>query len=155
MHFRASISFLTVCCLTLAGCSCSSDPKPPENSAKPNKPTGVVRLLVIDDPPLAEAIEREWTALGGEIEVRNATSDEIAGLKKLSADAVVYPSGLLGEFAERELIVPVPEDVLADRKFARRVILPLARQHETSWGSQAYAVPVGSPQLVLFYRSDI
>jgi ABC-type glycerol-3-phosphate transport system substrate-binding protein len=122
-----------------------------------------LRLLVVDDPGLADAVERQWRARAeGEIEVRQMTTEELLGerRRRLATDAVVYPSGLIGELAERGYIVSIADDVVNDRaesgpRFARRDIFELIRQREITWGEHVYAVPLGSPTLVLFYRRDL
>ncbi|MCU0983176.1 MAG: extracellular solute-binding protein, partial [Pirellulaceae bacterium] len=75
--------------------------------------------------------------------------------KRLAADAVIYPSGLIGELAERGWIVPLSDDSIGSPEFARRDIFDLLRQHEIMWGDQVYAVPLGSPALTLIYRPDM
>lgn len=164
MPFRAPphsrlrlLSFALACCaLALSACPWS---KPDSQTGKSNaepKPIGVVRLLVVDDLPLAEAITRQWQARAeGELEIKNVTSEELVALKKFSADAIIYPSGLLGELAERELVVPVPKDVIADEQFDRPDLLPNSGQREVTWGTTVYAVSLGSPQLVILYRADL
>lgn len=163
MRYRAlhgSFSF-TLClgvvssALAVVGCS-GSKPAVKTVQSKTAATAGGVRLLVVDDRPLAEAISRQWQARAeGELEVKNLAGNQLASLTKLSADAVIYPSGLLGELAERELIAPLPQDVQADAQFDRPDLLPMARQREVTWGAQVYAVSFGSPQLVVCYRADL
>jgi len=125
-------------------------------------------LVVVDDAPLAEAVDREWRARAeGGIEVRQMASSDLLKDRKrpLAADAIIYPSGLIGELAVRDLIVPIASDVVNDRgvggedtnqpRFARRDIFELIRQRDIVWGEQVYAVPLGSPTFVLFYRRDV
>jgi multiple sugar transport system substrate-binding protein len=112
---------------------------------------------VIDDPELADVIQRQWRARAeGEIVVQQKTSREIVAAEgRLGADAVIYPAALIGELAERQLIVSVPDDVLNGAQLAQRDVLELIRLHEVTWGKKTYAVAFGSPQLTLFYRADI
>jgi multiple sugar transport system substrate-binding protein len=115
-------------------------------------------LIVVDDPALAEAIQQQWKARAeGELEVRKLESAELGDprRKRLAADAVIYPSGLIGELAERGWIVPLSDDSIGSPEFARRDIFDLLRQHEIMWGDQVYAVPLGSPALTLIYRPDM
>jgi ABC-type glycerol-3-phosphate transport system substrate-binding protein len=115
-----------------------------------------VRLLVVDDPPLAAAIRRQWAAQGtGELTVRQATSDELMESERPDADAIIYPSGLIGELAQRQWIVPVPDEVLQSETLAWNDVFRLLRLKEATWGDRTYGLPLGSPQLVLFYRADI
>ena len=122
-------------------------------NAEPSKP---LRLLVIDDPPLAAAIKREWRSrTESEIEVREMTSQEVLKANRLPADAVIFPTGLIGHLAERRLIVPLSEQALASQEFGRRDIFAQVRLREISWGTRTFAVPLGCPQLLLAYRSDV
>lgn len=117
-----------------------------------------VRVLVVDDPELAEVIQRQWQARAeGEIQVLQAKASEIVdtGADNLRADAIIYPAGMIGELAERELIVPISDEALASPQLNRRDVVELARLHEVEWGQQVYAVPFGSPQFTLFYRVDV
>ena len=99
-------------------------------------------------------------SIDDELEVRTATSKELAEAKRFSADVVVFPARWMGELAERELIQPVPEAMLKDTSDAPALIkvddlLPTVRQCDVSWGRKVYAVTLGSPQLVLLYRPDV
>jgi len=149
-------------------CGCPEADDGPTPSSKPSKPAAPVRLIVVDDKGLADAVDREWKARAeGEIKVRQMETKEILehGDRPLPADAVIYPSGLIGELASRDLIVPIDDDVVNDRsvdskeldrpRFARRDIFELIRQQDIVWGEKVYAVPLGSPTFVLFYRPDL
>jgi ABC-type glycerol-3-phosphate transport system substrate-binding protein len=112
-------------------------------------------LLVVDDPSLAEAVQLQWRARAeGDIEVQQMSADELVDARRnrLAADAVIYPSGLIGELAERNWIVPIGEDVFNGPEFGRRDIFDQIRQREIVWGEQVFAVPLGSPQLTLLYN---
>ncbi|MCU0980796.1 MAG: hypothetical protein MUF25_16730, partial [Pirellulaceae bacterium] len=89
--------------LALAVCGCPGQPPSPPapTVAQPATP---LQLIVVDDPALAEAIQQQWKARAeGELEVRKLESAELGDprRKRLAADAVIYPSGLIGELAER------------------------------------------------------
>lgn len=159
---------LPLAALSALSCGC---PKTNDGTkTHPNGPKSPVplRLVVVDDPRLADAVEREWRARAeGEIRVRQMATDEILkdSDRRLAADAVIYPVGLIGELATRDLIVPIADDVVNDRtsgngktnrpRFARRDIFELVRQQDIVWGERVYAVPLGSPAFVLFYRRDL
>ena len=68
---------------------------------------------------------------------------------------MIYPSGLIGELAERGWIAPLSDDALDSPEFARRDIFDQLRQHEIKWGDATYAAPLGSPPLTLVYRPDL
>jgi multiple sugar transport system substrate-binding protein len=124
-------------------------------------PTESIRLLVIDDPALADALQREWQGYSKTpLAITQQTTQQleqqhVAERKPLAADAVVYPAGLIGALADAGLISPLPDSVVDSKALDRPDILALARLHEAMWGEQVYAIPFGSPQLVLMYRSDL
>jgi multiple sugar transport system substrate-binding protein len=136
----------------------------PEKSAEQPLPAAVkvpsdLKLVVIDDAPLAGAVEQlraEWRArLGDELTVVQATEDFVDNQEVLSADAVIYPSRMLGQLAESKLIVPFPADFIANRELARSDTFELLQIGETNWARRPYAVAFGSPVLTLYVRSDL
>ena len=127
-----------------------------------------LRLLVIDDPELAEVIPFEWQArMGSELQVTQMTSAEFfADTKKsLQADIVVFPGPLIGELVEGQHIVKIPTSLLTDKesddsesdenRFAWQDVFPLVRTQECQWGKRVYMLPLGSPSLVMMVRQDI
>jgi multiple sugar transport system substrate-binding protein len=112
--------------------------------------------LVIDDPALAAGIERVWRAKSeAPLEVRQATSQDLANLSRPDADAVIYPSALLGELAERGWLFPLTEEMQEDSDLNQHDVLDMLRLREVRWGEEAYAVSFGSPVLLVAYRADI
>jgi multiple sugar transport system substrate-binding protein len=75
--------------------------------------------------------------------------------KSLDADVVIYPSVELGGLAERDLLRPIPGAWLDRPEYAKKDLFELPGLRETAWGETTYAVPLGSPVLVLFYRTDL
>lgn len=143
--------------LLLAGCPRPESTAPPEPPGPP-RAAPPLKLLVLDDPGLAAAIERQWRARADtEIQILQTTSSELVASapRSLAADAVIYPSGMLGELVVRELIVAMPRSEVNGEAFARRDIFDLIRQREIAWGTQVFAVPLGSPTLTLMYRRDL
>lgn len=143
--------------VALAVCGCPGQPTPPPAQTD-SQPASPLRLIVVDDKALAAAVQQQWQARAeGELEVRELTAAELCdpGRKRLAADAVLYPSGLIGELAERGWIAPLSDDAVAAPDLARRDIFAHLRQHETMWGDQVYAVPLGSPSLLVIYRPDL
>jgi multiple sugar transport system substrate-binding protein len=151
---RVRRAILAAGMLLVAGCS-GTEPDG-QNGVERSDFAAPVRLLVVDDPPLAAVIRREWQARGtGELIVRDVSSAALAARDRLDADAVIYPSGLLGELVERRLIVPVPDHVLDSETLAWQDVFRLLRLKEATWGDQIYGLPLGSPQFVLYYRADV
>ncbi len=159
-HFHpsllASLQFFAVlAAITLAvGCR----PDSPESTSNTSKPTeqSPLRVLVVDDEPLGEAIARQWIArTESKIDVQHATYERIASAQRLPADVVVFPSSLLGQLAERGLIAPIPSETLRGGEFDERDVFGQVRMAEVRWGRQPAAVPLGSPQLLLAYREDL
>jgi multiple sugar transport system substrate-binding protein len=116
-----------------------------------------LKLLVVDDDAMATAINSlkgEWSAeTGGGLEIRTATSAELANSKSLAEDAVIYPASALGALAERELIEALPETAPSDLAWSD--LFESLQLREAMWGGKRYAVPFGSPVFVLWYRPDL
>ncbi len=149
-------SLLVVAATLIAGCS-EPSPQPPTKpvAAPPKK----LRLLVVDDAALAQRIGRvkgEWEARSAApLEVKELTVSELTATKSLDADAIIYPSVELGGLAERDLLRPIPAAWLDRPEYAKKDLFELPGLRETAWGETAFAVPLGSPVLVLFYRTDL
>jgi multiple sugar transport system substrate-binding protein len=141
--------------LTCLGCNSEQDAQQnPDTHPQDAK----LSLLVLDDPELADAIRRQWTERGeGELTVNEGTAKELLDATKpsINADAVIYPSGMIGQLIESNLIVPLPAKTLRDPNLAWSDILDLVRLREATWDRKAYALPLGSPQFALFYRADV
>lgn len=134
-----------------AGC-----PKPAPVPATNHSQTPPLRVMVVDDPPLAAAVAREWLAhTESKVELVEITTEKAAAAAQLPVDVVIYPPALLGQFATADLLLPLAENALSDPAYARDEILPALKSVETTWGRRTLAVPLGSPQLVLWYRPDL
>src|SRR5258705_6580371 len=155
MHCRVAIVFFAaIAAILLAGCPSAAGPAPTKSRGAVKLQTLV--LLVVDDPPLGQAIAREWRGrTEEELTVRDASLAEVNAAGRLPADAVIFPSGLIGQLAQRGLIVPLDGSALEDSDFNYRDIFDQVRLREMRWGNRTVAVPLGSPQLLLAYRADI
>src|SRR5688500_9608118 len=84
---------------------CGDGNSQPDEPAAPPFQGQVVRLLVVDDPALTAAVrglQGEWQARSGaELKLEETSSNQLLKATELSADAVIYPSPLIGELAER------------------------------------------------------
>ena len=142
---------------TVTGCREAEQAALPPTATEPES-LAPLRVLVIDDPELATVIPRQWQARAERgVAIEQTTTQEFlaAKRKRLGVDAVIYPSGLLGELAQRDLLEPFAEDSLNSSQFARREIFELSRLREVEWGGKVLAVTFGSPQWNLLYRRDI
>ncbi|HZZ28437.1 MAG TPA: extracellular solute-binding protein [Pirellulales bacterium] len=149
--------------IAVGGCSKNGEQPAAENSAGPAASTHAaianVRITVIDDPELAQAIDRlrgEWKAqTGSELQIEQMSAANVNSAEKLDADSVLYPPALLGTLAERRLIRPLNKDWLKEDPLEIADLLLLLDSPELTWDGQPYAVPLGSPVLVLMYRPDL
>ncbi len=157
---RRLASFLLIIAVVLplaSGCP-SVEPQTSAPTDAPPGPPRTLEVLVIDDDPLATALQRQWQARSDTpINLRRATTDEVraAADSIWATDVVVFPSGLLGELAEHERIVPLAKRQFESDEFARQDVFELLRRGETAWGEESFAVALGSPQLTLLYRRDL
>ena len=121
-----------------------------------SKPTGPLRVVVVDDAKLAATIGRMWAARTElKIEIRETTLKEFASADKWSADIVIYPPPLIGQLVDANRLLPISPSRLNENELAWVDILPLIRLRECTWNKRAYATPFGSRTLVLLYRADI
>ncbi len=116
-----------------------------------------LRLAVVDDPALAAAVVQargEWNAqTGAELEVTEISEKELERAETLPADAVLCPSHTLGILAERDLIAPVPKNIIRGDQW--NGIFDLPKLREAAWGGRIVAVPFGSPVFCCYYRADL
>ena len=128
-----------------------------QEPAETKQDQGPLRLVVVDDPEFADAILAQWAARAEtQLNVRQITAAEMLDeSKSLDTDVVIYPSRYLGELVERRLIMPLPKEAISAKDFEWSDILELVRLRETAWGEKTYAVPLGSPIPLLWYRPDL
>ncbi len=157
-NWRLSLaSLLLALVASAAGCPRNSSPPSAPDDTAP-APARTLRILVVDDESLAASLEREWQARSETpIAIQQISDSAVVGQDAAgwSADVVVFPSGLLGELAESERIVPLTSQQLDVASFDRPDVFEAARRGETVWGKQTFAVSLGSPQLTLAYRRDL
>jgi ABC-type glycerol-3-phosphate transport system substrate-binding protein len=118
-----------------------------------------LRLAVVDDSAMAKSIARlqgEWKAQTGiTLEIVEHSTEEISSARKIDADAVIYPSAMMGALAERDLIRPISPAWLSGDPLEAADLLQSPDALEFTWDGKAYGVPLGSPLFVLLYRSDL
>lgn len=150
-----SISFA----LLLPGCENEHSSGAPKIKPAPPRPAPALRLVVVDDSALAEAVRRlrgEWNARsGGALEVSELTGEQLLKSKTIDADGVIYPARYLGALAERELIAETRPSSIEREGFDAADVFALARLEACRWGDKQMALPLGSPVFVLYYRADL
>jgi multiple sugar transport system substrate-binding protein len=140
--------------LPFAGCQ--GDPQEQPKVAKPVGPERPMRVIVVDDAPFAETLQRQWSArTDSQLELQQMSAAQLEQAQQLSADVVVYPSECLGTLAHRNLIIVPTESVRRQASYDLPDVFDLQRNAEVRWGDQTYAFSFGSPQLVLMYRADL
>jgi ABC-type glycerol-3-phosphate transport system substrate-binding protein len=132
--------------LLFAGCQS----KPPVPVAAPSAqlPTSVaLRVLVVNDPALAEAIGRlrgEWQEVsGGELTAVAKPWNEILAADSLDADVIVFPTRYMGELSSRGWLRPVRKSVLEDKALDFNDFFPLIRRRLIVWDGETMALPLG------------
>jgi ABC-type glycerol-3-phosphate transport system substrate-binding protein len=135
------------------GCTRNQEALDPEHQAE--RQSLPLRVVVIDTPLLAQSLKTQWLAHdGGEIQIREMRADDLRTTRRLLADVIIYPSGMIGELVKAGHLTPLsfPE---GDLGWSGEAVLENQRVVEVNWGSDLYAVSFGSPQPMLAYRRDV
>lgn len=148
------------CCLLVVLAGCPIGGSNGDNGSGGVLPKDVdLKLLVVDDPALATAVERlagEWNAqTGSGFQVQEISQQELTGRDTVAVDAVIGPSCQIGELAENSGVVRVPDSLLEDDLVNWPDVFSLLRVRETVWGKAVVGVPLGSPVFVVYYRADL
>jgi multiple sugar transport system substrate-binding protein len=147
--------------VNIAGCTSGNGSESPEDSSEAAASlSGVeLKLVVVDDPGLAEAVRLlrgEWQgSTGAKLEISEQTAAVLLDAKDFSADVVIYPVEFLGELAERDWLAPIPKATLEDPTLAWLEIFESDKSRLATWGTEAYAIPFGAPVLTCCYRADL
>jgi ABC-type glycerol-3-phosphate transport system substrate-binding protein len=146
--FRFS-TLLLLAHVLLPGCTNDegrSKPSQPKVASAPG-PSLTLRVLVVNEPELAQAINRlrgEWAEQAtGELETTTTTWAELAAAKTIDADVIVFSSRHLGELCARDWLRPVRTNVLESDDFDADDFFPLVRRDLIKWGGQPMALPLG------------
>jgi hypothetical protein len=132
--------------LLFAGCQ--SKPPVPVVAPSAQLPTSVaLRVLVVNDPALAEAIGRltgEWhEQSGGELTASSKPWSDVAAAENIEADVIIFPTRYLGELCTRSCLRPVRKSVLEDKTLDFEDVFPIVRRQLITWGGQVMALPLG------------
>ncbi len=155
------LRLIAVAILALAplNAGCEKARNDSSHAAKTGAPPAMLRLAVVDDPELAEALRKvrgEWRAeSGSELDVQELPAGDIVSAEKIDADAVIYPLRLLGTLAQRKLIRPLSASWLKGDPLVAGDLLLSPDSPEFTWDGQAYAVPLGEPVFVLACNADV
>lgn len=156
---RASLSVGVLCALWATmqvGCGKGA---PETNGDQAPRESPPLCVLVIDDPQMAAAIRRaagQWRIeQGGEVTVKEATAEQLGELEHFQADGLICAPAYIGALASEQKITPLAKQWLAQCSNQWGGVFELLRLREAGWGEQTYAVPLGSPVLVCYYRADL
>ena len=142
--------------LPLTGCPKQEDAS--EGPAGP-PPGTTLRLIVVEDPSLAQSIgylQSEWKAQSGvTLAIETVAQDDFDSGTAPDADVVIAPSWLLGPACEAGWVLPVPQKVIQNDENNWPDLFSLIRYREVTWKGKPMAVPFGSPVPVLYYRPDL
>ncbi len=149
MTFRTSL-LLLLAFGTFLGCNNTAEKEPTQVKTPP------LSVTIVGEKGLAEVIRRELSARSEEeIVVDVVTEEVLLNQKRFTNDLLIYPPALMGELIERDWIVPVPSATLGNEALQLNDITLGILQTETRWGAKPYALPLGSPVLMLMVRTDL
>ncbi|PQO38512.1 ABC transporter substrate-binding protein [Blastopirellula marina] len=144
--------FLLAFVVSVVGCS----NKKSSSTDRPKIETPPLSITVVDDEALAERIRLELSARSEEkITVETMTQEVFLNQKRQTKDILIYPPAMMGELIERDWLTPVPSSILSSPDLALDDIVLGIRQTEIHWGEKTYALPLGSPVLMLMVRTDL
>lgn len=140
----------------LVGCGQKPDSGPSPASNKGTSTPASLRLLVVEDPALSDAISSLWKAqLESEVELVTLSREDLTKAKRISADVLIFPANLVGTLVERGLIDPIQQETLEDESLSFRDIWQATRTNVCRYGGSTYGVPLSSPTWMLTYRQDL
>ncbi|HVU88644.1 MAG TPA: extracellular solute-binding protein [Pirellulales bacterium] len=158
---RIGLRLIVACCGCLWSCGCRPQAPPEKNARAPLAGTELT-LLVAGDEALAKSIALLRGQWEGETEsklrVESVSEQELAAQAargEVSADAVIYAPRWLGTLAEGNAIRPLGAAMLDDSELDWPDVFELLETREVRWGTDVFAVPLGSPVLLCFYREDL
>ncbi len=130
----------------------TADQSKPHAAPDQPRPSLTLRVLVVNDVKLVEAINRlrgEWQEQGsGELIASDVPWEKIADEKTIDADVLIFPSRYLGVLASRGLLRPVRSNVLESEELNATDFYPMFRQSIVRWGDQSVALPLGARPIV-------
>src|SRR5215212_2719888 len=121
----------------LSGCPRGEQAKP-QAARKAPRASVALRVLVVNEPGVAEAINRlrgEWAERsGGELKTDTLSWTDVAAAKSLDADVIIFPSRYMGELCTRGWLRQVRKSILESDEFNASDVFPLIRRNLMKWG---------------------
>lgn len=149
MTFRTPLLLVLVSCLFI-GCNGTKKKDLPKVETPP------LSVTIVGDEDMAAAVRRELAArTEEEITVDVVTEEALLGQKRFTKDLLIYPPSMMGELVKRDWIAPLPTATLGSEELKLDDVALGIAQTETRWGSKPYALPLGSPLLMLMVRADL
>ena len=146
------IARLTIATVTALLAGCPADPPSAgtdtqaKRAAEP-RPSVALRVLVVNEPELSEAINRlrgEWAErTGSELRTSAKPWQELIAEDAIDADLIAFPSRYLGELCVRNWLRPVRPNVLESDELRATDFFPLVRHDLIRWNGQVMALPLG------------
>lgn len=142
--------FCVVVLVFLAGCPRAKQADfeaTKKDEATPPRASVALRVLVVNEPAVAEAIKRlrgEWAERsGGELSTASSGWNAVSKAQSLDADVIIFPSRYLGELCTRGWLQPVRPSVLESEEVNIGDVYPLLRRDLMRWGGEVMALPLG------------
>lgn len=155
---------ILILCLLLG---CARGTKPSANQSDTGDThTGDVplRVVVLNNPQLGQAIEREWrsqTQLNFDFQ-QQTVEDGKLGDRPIDADVLIFPSEWLGQLIRDRQVVAwaqADDSATADEEgpdgYDWQDVLPTIRRQAIVWDGQRYGVSFGESTPILLYRRDL
>jgi multiple sugar transport system substrate-binding protein len=150
---------MLACGVLLLGCFGNRETPQPNggdaanaNAAAP----GPLLITVVGTQETADVLKREWSARSeAEVTVRAVEPAEAADEARLNSDLVLFPTGLLGELAQADALLPLDEELSERDAFDQTDLLLLGREFDGAWGGRTLALPLGSALPAMVYRTDV
>jgi len=139
---------------------CDSAPSSPVATSPPRpQPAAATQLAlaILDLPRLADSaalLRGEWAErTAGALAVSRVEAAEEAPAALAAADVAIFPPHRLGALVAQGRLRPVRQSVRDDPAYAWNDLFG-ACEEETAVGGAVYALPLGSPPLMLVARAD-
>ncbi len=143
---------LCVCCV---GCPQSKPVDPPSTPSISEAERPPLRILVMGNRELIEAIARRWKSFSEQrLDVQSIDVDQLMSSDSIKADIVIAESRCLPSLAERGWISPLPKqmvDVVAHSTTSKlhQNEWPLVWRQTASYGQRLWGIPLGVPMVAI------